>query len=289
MRIALVVAILLLLCGVGVCDESQPSSFRTEKQKPEINKTYSATRQDKKSETAIVARQPTTNSPQDGTNTQPPEDKNLIVNQKIAKYTGYLALLAFLQFVAMAIQAVFLCKTLGATKEAANAANKAAEAAEMTAKAAIGVELPRFIVTSMRLDWSETGPYIIVYLSNQGRTEAIITEECLIYSKKPALAPHPRYPIHFQRRIDFGKVVKSGNPCIIKENIPIKDISENSDSPIIWGYGYIKYRDFLGKIHTSGFVGGVPMQSCNVVGATVLFEQQGPAAYTYEIYEENEA
>lgn len=45
-------------------------------------------------------------------------------------------MLAFLQFIAMAVQAVFLSKTLGATKDAANAAQQAANAANKSAEVA---------------------------------------------------------------------------------------------------------------------------------------------------------
>jgi len=173
MRIVPVVAILLLLCGVGICAESKPAGIMAEKQKPEIKKTYSAARQDKKTETAIITGQPTANNSHNGTSTQSPEDKNLIVNQKIAKYTGFLALLAFLQFIAMAIQAGFLSKTLGATKEAADAAKKSADVAE---KALTLVERPYVFVHSIsKFHMSKNiNPAITYEVANFGKTPAII-------------------------------------------------------------------------------------------------------------------
>jgi len=174
MRIALVVAMMMLfICGVGICVESKPASIRAEKQKPEINKTYSTARQDKKSETAIITGQPTANNSRNETNTQPPEDKNFIVNQKIAKYTGFLALLAFLQFITMAIQAGFLSKTLGATKEAADAAKKSADVAE---KALTLVERPYVFAHSIsKFHMSkEINPAITYEVANFGKTPAII-------------------------------------------------------------------------------------------------------------------
>ena len=323
MRIALVVTILLLLCGAGICAESQPPtpSTREKVKQPDaqtkknndpanqlntctealaaINKLLNAQEQEK------TANKNTGSHKEESTSEwwKIPDIWVAVFTGILAAITGALAYFTLMLWRAtktMVDEASLTSKrqaaetqdALNVSRQAAEAAKKSAEAAELTAQAALGVELPRFVVTSMKLIWNGTEPHISITLTNHGRTEAVVTGECLIYRKEPALAPHPRYPISSQKRIDFGKTIKTGESHIIRESIPSGDICANSDSPIIWGYGYIKYRDFLGKIHTSGFVGGASMQSCgrdvNVGRVGVDFEQQGPAAYTYEKYEENE-
>lgn len=290
MRIALVVTILLLLCGVGVCAESQ----RKNKDKIEPAKAQQMTgdKQRGTEESPVVVKiiSPKRDKIESDADAKEKEEKKTL-DSRLVFFTACLAAIGLMQLIVFGWQARRLRQTVEATKEAADAAKKSADAAELTAQAALGVELPRFVVTSMKLIWNGTEPHISITLTNHGRTEAVITGECLIYRKEPALAPHPRYPMHSQRRIDFGKTIKNGESHIIRENVPTDDISANSDSPIIWGYGYIKYRDFLGKSHSSGFVGGVSMQNCSrdiIAGRVgVDFEQQGPATYTYEKYEGN--
>ncbi len=268
MRITLVVAILLLLCGVGVCAESQPASSRAEKQKPEVNKTYSTSHQDKKTEVIVVPIQPTANNSQNGTNTQPPEDKNLIVNQKIAKYTGYLALLAFLQFIAMAIQAAFLSKTLDATKEAANAAQQAAEAAELNARAAIGIELPviRAITTDMVYTSKligDTEPYggIVndgpptqysavgcIRFENHGRTPAFPDKLVVGWKVTDKLPEIPHYTT--TSNLNHAEVIKAGDSFISDTHYGIEltddEIKQTSENQAwLWFYGCLFYTDFM--------------------------------------------
>lgn len=292
MRIALVVTILLLLCGVGVCAESQRKD--KDEIKPAEAQQMTGNKQRGTEEAPVVVKiiPPKIDKIDSDADAKEKEEKKTL-DSWLVFFTGCLAAIGLMQLIVFGLQARRLRQTVEATKEAADAAKKSADAAELTAQAALGVELPRFVVTSMKLIWNGTEPHISITLTNHGRTEAVVTGECLIYRKEPALAPIPRYPISSQKRIDFGKTIKTGESHIIRESIPSNDICANSDSPIIWGYGYIKYRDFLGKIHTSGFVGGAPMQSCsrdvNVGRVGVDFEQQGPSAYTYEKYEGNEA
>lgn len=303
MRIAPIVVILFLLCGVGICAESQlppqhhqtvsPPRHPNEQSKPakSINtpSNYSAaTRENKPIANCLAA------------NTEKKQEDRFSDFFNV-KFTDIIVALFTI------IIGIFTWKLSRSTQRlwettatqardnlrAIEATEKAANAAKISADAALGVELPRFVVTSMRLEWDGTEPLISITLTNHGRTEALITGECLIYRKEPALAPNPRYPMHTQRRIDFGKIIKTGESHTIKESIPTDDINKDSDIPIIWGYGYIKYRDFLGGKHTSGFVGGASMQDCGrdiYAGRVgVDFEQQGPAAYTYEKYDDSEA
>lgn len=288
-------AIAILLLASCVFTDLQPSDTRAKEQKPEVSIANTANHKDEVPKLTSTSGHTSSDSSEGVKNKKPNEDKALIVNEKIANYTFYLAVVAALQFIAMAIQAIFLCKTLGATKEAANAAQKAAEAAELTAQSSIGAELPRFVVTSMVLRQASPSPYVTITITNHGRTEAIVTGECAIFRKEPSLPPNPRYPISTQKFIDFGQTIQCGESYQIGIPVSAEDITgpvDGSNSFIVWAFGFIKYRDFLNKKHIYGFVGGASLPSTTKGVITAIdgihFQQQGPSAYTYSKYADND-
>jgi hypothetical protein len=98
-----------------------------------------------------------------------------------------------------------------------------------------------------------------------------------------------------EKLIDFGKTIKSGESHQIGVLVPTGDITDStngSNYSIIWGFGFIRYRDFLGRNHVYGFVGGasIPSTYKGVITAIdgIHFQQQGPTAYTYNKYDNQE-
>ncbi len=185
------------------------------------------------------------------------------------------------------------------TKASSAIANKSADAAKQTADAVIGVELPRFIMVSMRFDIHnmnlERALYdssVLLYLTNHGRTEGIIVEKCLTWQVTQALDPEPRYPISDVEKVDFGSVIKKNENYEIRKRFFLSDeLAQRvkTKQAILWIYGYIKYRDFLEKCHRTGFCAALELFADKMYpSASDLgkFVEQGPYSYTYSKYEE---
>ena len=182
-------------------------------------------------------------------------------------------------------------------KDASLTAQKAAAAAEKSANAALGVELPRFVaanihffVRDINVDDGVHSCEVRATFLNHGRTEAVITQECLVWKLDSALSPKPRYPIHSVTKIDFGKVVGATQPvvmsCVFSVAAPVVEAIKTGQT-ILWVYGFIEYRDFLQKRHRTGFVGGFvpPAQAWAIDTPVGTFAQEGPPSYTYNQYE----
>ena len=176
---------------------------------------------------------------------------------------------------------ILLWKT---NKKSIEAAKKAADAAQKTADAVIGVEIPRFIIASMDISHRYQGVFVNVNLSNRGRTEAVIVRECLVCKESPELPPKPRYPISCVNKIDFGTIIEPGETREIEQKV---FISDPPTSRIFWAYGYIRYRDFLGKIHRFGFAGGTVSHMGLKEGDCFGLKEEAPPAYTYCEYEKD--
>ena len=175
-------------------------------------------------------------------------------------------------------------RSLNIAKKVARATQKAAKVAELTAQATLGVELPRFAITNMNIIREGEGTFIEVALTNRGRTEAVIISECFVYKESNTLAEKPRYPLHTLNKIGFGSIIESGQTYPLRKQI---SISDPPISPFLWGYGHIRYRDFLDKIHKFGFVGGTETPPHQLTsGQSIAFREEGPVAYTYDKYDE---
>jgi len=242
MRLIPAIALLLMLCEALAFADSQPNSTKPEKQKPEIQKTYTASRQDKIAPAPISTNQPTANDTYNSEKNHTPEDKNLIINGKIATYTGYLALLAGLQFIAMILQAIFLCKTLGATKEAANAAQDSADGLAMIERA--------YVFAAIRMEeWK-----IVVDLKNHGKTPAIL--KSLYVTRKFHPTPPQEIDTRPKSMIPDGVVI--GTDVVWPANItPWLSESERKmlDRPDfkLFCFGVVEYLDILNQKRTTGF------------------------------------
>ena len=191
------------------------------------------------------------------------------------------------------------------TQRSLHIAKESANAATMSAQAAIGVELPRFVVSNIQLSVTDSsirtnsGIFTVeTQLANHGRTEAVITVDCLNYEICEWLDPKPAYLE--QRSLGFGTIIKPAEQHRIECQIPaveLDGISNGRGQTTLWVYGFIEYRDFLEKLHETGFVAAwIPpedrfmkamdfMDSTNISMGT--FVQEGPEAYTYNRYTKN--
>jgi hypothetical protein len=99
------------------------------------------------------------------------------------------------------------------------ASQTAAKAAKKSADAAMGVALPQFVVT--RVLWP-AGNYNLelalrterpdVTLRNFGRSNAVVTSECLVVRPALALSSEPDYPADTILPVHFGQPVDKGEP-----------------------------------------------------------------------------
>jgi hypothetical protein len=144
-------------------------------------------------------------------------------------------------------------------------AKEAADAAMLQARAAIGVELPRLILT--KLDFGDMGaaglasrlqlPKIEITVTNYGRTPAFLLGQAGEIEICPVLPDKPVYPnafdlppetiVEYRQRYAL-RTVRPRNPT------SPDDIQAIIDGRIrLWVYGYVWYRDFLGDRHMARF------------------------------------
>ncbi len=257
MRIALVV--LFLLCGVGVFAEFQPVDVNKSGQHKKIDviqKSDPKNQPTDKTNLPCTCNQATANGRADPDKTTPKQIE-IAINERIARYTGFLALLALLQFIAMGVQAHFLRKTLRATKEAAEAAQKSAEALPIIERAHLFAEIS---------DVDEAFPAhlnIILKISNEGKTPAIVTHVAV------GLIEGSACPGDIKRtrniRITKGGVIRGGG----FHNEPIsfdwcswaspslgsqgrRSLMPNT-APDLVLFGLITYKDIFKDTHTLRF------------------------------------
>jgi hypothetical protein len=173
MRITPVVVILIVLCtGSGIAEVKRPKTNAPEK--TENNKTQTPQGKTNQPFASVTSRQPHPQNPANAPNDKTVEERNINIQERIANYTKWLAVLAAFQFLAMFVQAIFLRKTLGATKEAADAAKKSAEVAE---NALILLDRPYVFVFGVRefhLDPDNLELSVDYEVANFGKTPAII-------------------------------------------------------------------------------------------------------------------
>jgi hypothetical protein len=177
----------------------------------------------------------------------PPDNISWWLNFFLVIFTGGLVVVG-------AAQCYLIFRTLKATEVAANAAN-------LSAQAAIGVELPKLMVSSIGFQEVEVpdrpiAHKVIVTVTNYGRTPAFVSRETAEMRFTPTLPPAPDY----RNSLDLM-------PCRVVSNLATYDIIaclpdqstiidyqcfKNSNKKI-WIYGCIMYRDFLDRPHNLDF------------------------------------
>jgi hypothetical protein len=138
-----------------------------------------------------------------------------------------------------------------------------AEAAKKSADAAMGVELPRFILTDVVINGTSTyprqalnGDAMTIRFKNIGRTAAIMSRELLDWKIGENLPEKFATNFARDRPASLGTFVKQGGEEYLMRTAKnglksIRSISENEihraiDGPgRLWVYGAIIYRDFL--------------------------------------------
>jgi hypothetical protein len=162
-------------------------------------------------------------------------------------------------------QSILLKRQIREMVKATAATEKAANAAELSAKAAIGVELPKLFLT--RLNFANDtrtlfdmiqAPYIRIGMKNYGRTPAFVTSNCIaIYRGKDL----PEEPLYWQiANVSAGDSVVESDKDYEVRDIRHRDPVSNETVFAIqqgelsfWVYGFVRYKDFLGESHEAKF------------------------------------
>jgi hypothetical protein len=188
-----------------------------------------------------------------------------------------------------------LKQAIAVTKDAADAACKGAEVATLQARVLIGVERPRFELSSVELEWADQSvrqalkaPSVDVAFTNHGRTAAFITEKCIEAKLTQSLPEDPAYSA--VETLPIVDAIDSGKTVTASAHRRVGELSEDQirlvlgGRNILWVYGYINFRDFLGMKHRLGFcLRWAPPEHEASIGGTFL--QDGPARYTYRTEE----
>jgi hypothetical protein len=187
-----------------------------------------------------------------------------------------------------------MVRSARSTEKAANAASASAGAAILQARAALGVELPRFIVREALLtDADDTvfkalhGPHVIVTIVNHGRTSARIIEHFITIRVYTQIPDRPNYSSPTPAPI--GTILPQGdeNPYRIewrRNSFSRSQIARVISSELTaWMYGYVKYRDFFNDAHITGFCFRLVLEPIRYEGVPpqAHFIEDGPSTYIY--------
>jgi hypothetical protein len=171
-------------------------------------------------------------------------------------------------------------------RKSLDVAELTANAAKQSSEAMVAVELPIFVYE--KIDMQNRPFKFSIAFGNHGRTPAIITGHCLVFTTEAALPPVPRYPLGSLVKVDRPSVVEKGDEYLIER--PWSLSPEESErvfrrESILRVYGYIEYRDFLKIERRDGFCLGfdpVPDSSYpTMTPSHGRWVQEGPATYTY--------
>jgi hypothetical protein len=188
-----------------------------------------------------------------------------------------------------------LKQSIAATKDAADAARRGAEVAALQARVLIGVERPRFELSSVQLEWADQSvrqalkaPSVDIAFTNHGRTSAFVTEKCIEARMTPTLPADPVYSavetLPVVDAVDSGKTVGASAHRRVGElnEEQIRQVLAGGNT--LWVYGFINFHDFLGMKHKLGFClrWAPPDREASIGG---VFLQDGPAHYSYRTEE----
>ncbi len=178
------------------------------------------------------------------------------------------------------------------SRDAAEAARKSAEAAALQARALVGVELPRLELGRVALVYADQSvrqalkaPSVELGFINFGRTTAFIVERCIEVRMTPTLPPDPVY--NASETLPLVEAVESGASAGASAPRRLGDLAESqvqqllSGAATLWVYGFVRFRDFLGMDHKTGFcLRWAPPPRDAGTGGT--FIPEGPPAYVYQ-------
>ena len=199
-------------------------------------------------------------------------DERSDIDRKIVDLTGNLAkytLGLFVTAVALVLATIglgiFSWRQSRDMKDSIAVAKESASAAMLHARAAIGLELPKIILS--RVDFSDAGaaslasrlqsPKIEISVTNYGKTPAFLLGQAIEIEVGALLPPEPVYP----SAVDLPPetIVEYKNKYPLGTARPKSPLSPEDIQAILDGntrlrvYGYVYYRDILSEAHMARF------------------------------------
>lgn len=174
--------------------------------------------------------------------------------------------LAFLQIVAIGVQALFLWLALRAN-------STAAEAARDSADSSVRTQRPYLYITGIEfVAGDEVGA--TYRIENIGNTPAILQKSSTEIRCLPALPISPDYSAQrtWQERVVYSREVIAGMRCALPRG---EKTVVGADGFTIYFYGYVVFLDVFGKTRRTGF--------CYAFGKDKAFSRAGGPAYNYDI------
>jgi hypothetical protein len=236
-------------------------------------------------------------SAENSATTEKPDEKSKKVGKsesaddRIAKYTLWLAILTGGLVIVSVFQGVMLLRS-------DKTARIAAEAAKKSADAVVSAELPILILHFVNLaapGIASIAPNTplpekfkpIISFENYGRGPAQIVSGCLEWTlaKDPSELPlPPKYqnivPYTANAVVLQNRRIPIDAPCEI-ELTSDQIVSLNTHEQFLWVYGYIAYRDFLDRAHEARFcIKWVPHREGHSGSVGFVWETETPPEYT---------
>lgn len=239
MRINLVVAILLLLCGAGVCAELQqaPTPLENTIQNKEANHNYQPTNKTTQNNPVFIKIVPTPKSNQET------EAENKERNRKTSIETWTIGTSIVTAFILLIQTFVF--------GRQATRLKQTVESIEKTERPYLFVEkvrVRRRDPPSVPNSW-----YISFQFRNVGRMPAIVKECIVRIEDRDNISEIPDYAKAVQ--LTCKETVASNKAFTTSEIGPAPEIRvKNGDDPVLFVvFGKITYTELTGKTHHTGF------------------------------------
>jgi len=181
------------------------------------------------------------------------------------------------------------------TREALDIARESADAATLSARASMGVELPRFVLDSifvlgrddLRGTLKDCRP--VIHVTNHGRTSGEIICDGVDFLVGDLPARPPNFTVYSAR---LGTIVGPGKSHVIDRVIPtpltVDEIERIvSGSVNLWLNCRLWYRDFMNDVHIKRFCCRATTRPAmrvedGTVMAVVAFVAAGPPGYNDE-------
>lgn len=214
------------------------------------------------------------------------------------------AIFALLQLLLFFWQLRLMRETVKDAGSSARAASSAASAASLSAKAAVQIELPiitasvfGLLRTSSPTDpydpqggsvndgfpdrYASVGPFLF---KNSGRSSALLETLELGWAVGESLPPQPVYqhviPLEHFSIIGPGEEFQSPYHLAIELD-PHQQAEIKEARSLLWVYGSLRYRDFIGDVHKDAFCFNYEKRPRGHLNPFAFFkDRRPPAAYT---------
>ncbi len=220
-------------------------------------------------------------------------DPNATFAGIVAIFTFGLVCVGYLQFTQMKKTLEATLETARATLETADATRISGEATKLLAEATLNMESPIIIVQKAKMTKSgreteeiftsdlDNSPFIRIPVKNVGRTPAYLNNIFILLRVLKELPDPPDYfPVKF--KVPNGMVLEPGCSNEIQQKYCHLESSTRlvlEGKMSLWAYGYIAYKDFIGREHKTGFCfRWYPPEPNRMDGR---WEYEGPDSYLY--------